>query len=136
MKVQLDCGAIMPTRAHDTDIGFDLYATEPMEIPPGGCAVFDTGVHMEIPRGWAGLLVSKSGLYIVHDITSTGLIDPGYTGSVRVKLTNLGADTYKVERGDKISQIVFIEACTPSLTLVDRLDPTERGDNGFGSTGR
>lgn len=136
MKVMLDKGAKMPTRAHDTDGGLDLYAREGEVILAGCSHVFDTGVHVEIPKGYAGLLVSKSGLNVKHGLTSTGLIDSGYTGSIAVKLFNQSNKTYIVQPGDKISQLVIIPVETPILELVDSLEDTDRGDSGFGSTGR
>lgn len=136
MRVMLDPGAKMPTRAHDTDAGLDLYARESKVVPGGGSAVFDTGVHVEIPRGYAGLLVSKSGLNVVHGLTSTGLIDSGYTGSIAVKLFNQSGRSYPVFEGDKISQLVIFPVETWGLELVDSFAETERGNGGFGSTGR
>ena len=136
MKIMLDEGAKMPTRAHDIDAGLDLYATKDESIPPHGSAVFDTGVHVQLPPGTAGLLVSKSGLNVNYDLTSTGLIDEGYTGSIRVKLYNHGNFFYHVKAGDKISQLVVFPIMRPDLELVDSLDETKRGDGGFGSTGK
>lgn len=136
MKVMLDEGAKMPTRAHGTDGGLDLYAREGEVILAGCSHVFDTGVHVEIPKGYAGLLVSKSGLNVNHGLTSTGLIDSGYTGSIAVKLFNQSNKTYIVQPGDKISQLVIFPVETPILELVDSLEETDRGDSGFGSTGR
>lgn len=136
MKIKLDPGAYMPTRAHDTDAGLDLYAREDQVVPARGSAVFDTGVHVELPTFSAGLIKSKSGLHINHDITSDGVIDEGYTGSIHVKLYNHGDTDYHVKRGDKISQLVVTYICLTIPELVDDLAATERGDNGFGSTGR
>lgn len=92
MRIQLDEGAIMPSRAHKADAGLDLMARECQTVPAHGSAIFRTGVHVETPEGCAGLLVSKSGLNVRHDITSTGLIDSGYTGEIVVKLDNSGED--------------------------------------------
>lgn len=136
MKIKLDHGAFCPTRAHDTDAGLDLYATEDKTVPPYGSATFDTGVHVELPPFTAGFLKSKSGLNVKHDITSEGVIDIGYTGSIVVKLYNHGPNPYTVRRGDKISQLVVMDIELPSIQIVDELDETERGDGGFGSTGR
>ena len=77
LPVQLDDGAHMPTYAHTSDAGMDLYAMNRCVIPPHGSAVFDTGVHVAIPEGFCGLIVSKSGLNINHGLTSDGLIDSG-----------------------------------------------------------
>ena len=136
MKIKLDPGARLPTKAHAQDAGFDLYAPRRVVIPAFGSAVIDTGVHMQLPLGTAGLLVSKSGLYVNHDITSTGLIDVGYTGSIRVKLYNHGDENYTIEAGDKISQLVVLKIMDVPLQEVSELDESERGANGFGSTGR
>lgn len=136
MKVMLDTGAKMPTRAHSTDAGLDIYAREEQVVPAKGSTIFDTGVHMELPHGTAGFLKSKSGLNVNYGITSEGVIDVGYTGSIRVKLYNHSDKDYTVKAGDKISQLVILPIWSHLLELVDELEDTERGDGGFGSTGR
>lgn len=136
MKIKLDPGAFMPTRAHETDAGLDLYAMAYTKIPARGSAIFDTGVHVELPKGTAGMLKSKSGLNVKHNLTSEGVVDVGYTGSICVKLYNHGDKPYMVERGDKISQLVVVKIESPELEVVDELKETDRGNNGFGSTGR
>jgi dUTP pyrophosphatase len=82
------------------------------------------------------MLKSKSGLNVKHGITSEGVIDVGYTGSIRVKLYNHSDKPCELKAGDKVSQLVVMPILTPSFELVDELDETERGDGGFGSTGR
>ena len=136
MRIMLDEGAVMPTRAHATDAGMDLYSRERQGIPARESAVFDTGVHIELPTGTVGYLKSKSGLNVKHGLTSDGTIDVGYTGSIVVKLYNHSGHDYTIEKGDKISQLVIHPILTPELELVAELDTTERGDNGFGSSGR
>ena len=136
MKVMLDSGAFAPTRAHKTDAGLDLRSPICIEVPANGSAVIDTGVHIELPNGTVGFLKSKSGLSVNHDITSDGVIDVGFTGTIKVKLYNHGTKTYQVLRGDKITQLVVVECHFPDVEIVDTLDKTDRGDNGFGSTGR
>lgn len=136
MKVKLDPGAKMPHRSHDLDAGYDLFAMETKTIPGGYSRNFDTGVHVAIPAGFVGFVKAKSGLNMKHGITCTGVVDSGYTGSIRVNLYNHGLSSYTVEKGDKIAQLVILPIYTPSLELVDELDQTERGDRGFGSTGR
>ena len=137
MKIQiaLDKGAYLPTRAHDTDAGLDLYAREEQEIPAYGSAEFDTGVHIAIPRNYVGDVKSKSGLMMHFDLTTDGTIDCGYTGSVRVKLFNNCPIRRHIKRGQKIAQVVIKSIITPELEIVSQLETTERGDNGFGSTG-
>ena len=136
IKIKLDEGAKMPVRAHSTDAGYDLYARETQIVPARESAKFDTGVHIEIPVGFVGMLKSKSGLNVKHGITSEGVIDAGYTGSVVAKLYNNSGYDYTVNAGDKITQLVIMPIFTPDLEEVDTLEETERGNGGFGSTGR
>ena len=136
MKIVLDEGAILPRRAHMWDAGMDLFAVEGQTIPARGSATFDTGVHIDIPPSFVGFLKSKSGLNVKHKLTSEGVIDCGYTGSIVVKLYNHSDIPYEVQAGDKISQLVLMPVMLPELEVVDELAPTDRGDNGFGSTGR
>ena len=136
MKIKLDAGAKMPTRAHSTDAGLDLYARETQIVPAKESAIFDTGVHVELPEGTTGFLKSKSGLNVKHGIQSEGVIDVGYSGSIVVKLFNHSGHDYKVNKGDKISQLVIIPIWQPKLELVDELEEKERGSNGFGSSGK
>lgn len=136
MKAKLDYGAFMPERAHGEDAGLDLRSRDSMVVKPGEPVTFDTGVHMEIPQHCCGLLVSKSGLLTKFGISSTGLVDEGYTGSIVVTLINNSKKNYLVRHGDKISQIVILPVCKFPLEQVDELGKTERGDKGFGSTGR
>jgi len=136
MKVVLDHGAIMPTRAHELDAGYDLYSPEDVIVEAKDSAFIDIGVHIEIPQRFVGFIKSKSGLNVNHGIVSEGVIDAGYTGSIKVKLYNHGGYDYKVKKGDKVSQLVILPIVTPELELVEKLDDTDRGSNGFGSTGR
>ena len=136
LGVMLDPGAYMPTRAHEDDAGLDLYSPRDFIVPARRSATIDTGVHIEIPEGMAGFLKSKSGLNVKHNLTSEGVIDTGYTGSIVVKLYNHGNSDYYAKRGDKISQLVFVKIELPDLVQVDYLNDSERGSGGFGSTGR
>ena len=137
VKVVLDEGAKMPTRAHGTDAGLDLYSREDKRIRARSSQKFDIGVHMAFEPRTYGKIESKSGLNVRHDIVSCGgVVDEGYTGSITVKLYNLSDYDYTVKKGDKIAQLVIMRYETPELELVDRLDETERGTGGFGSTGR
>lgn len=150
MRIMLDEGAYMPTRAHEDDAGLDLYARETQVVPAKESATFDTGVHIEL-NTWdltdsrdvliarfktVGYIKSKSGLNVKHGITSEGVIDMGYTGSIKVKLHNHSGRDYTVHKGDKITQLVIQPIFIPELEVVDSLEETERGVGGFGSTGR
>lgn len=136
MKVKLLPRAFAPSRAHDTDAGIDLRAMNGQRIMPHSSAVFHTGVCVELPHNTYGRIESKSGLHIKHDITTTGTIDEGYVGEIIIKLTNHGEDSYMVSAGDKIAQLVISPVLYEPLEFVDELDMnTDRGTNGFGSTG-
>lgn len=148
MKIMLSKKkAKIPSRAHETDAGLDLYTPENVSVP--GCEsdvwdgfakigsiVIDTGVHIEIPKGYVGFIKSKSGLMVKHGLTADGTIDSGYVGSIRVKLFNHLPTAYTFKAGEKIAQLVILPILTPDLELVDELDDTDRGSNGFGSSGR
>lgn len=136
MNIKLDNGAYMPTRAHDTDAGLDLRTPIDVVIPARDSAIIDTGVHVELPPFTTGFLKSKSGLNVKHGLTSEGVIDVGYTGSIKVKLYNNSYNAYSFKKGDKISQLVILPILLPELEVVCDLEETERGDNGFGSSGK
>lgn len=135
-KCELDEGAFMPTKAHETDAGYDLYAKETKIIPAKRSTVWDTGVHISIPKGYAGFIKSKSGLNINFNLTADGVIDSGYTGSIVVKLYNHGENLYKIYKGEKVAQIVFVKIADSDLVLAEFDHDTDRGDNGFGSSGK
>jgi dUTP pyrophosphatase len=136
IKVKLDDGAYMPTRAHDDDAGYDLYSRETVWLEHHSSHTFDTGVHIQIPKNYVGMVKGKSSLNIKCDTLCEGVIDCGYTGSIRVKLYNHGGSGYYISEGQKIGQLVIMPIITPELVQVDELEATERGDGGFGSTGK
>ncbi len=137
MKIMLDEGALMPLRGHKDDAGLDLLTPVEFGILPGGSATIDTGVHIQIHPGLVGMLKSKSGLNVKHGITSEGVIDAGYTGSIVAKLYNHGKEAVYFERGDKITQLVIMPVYIPdALVVVKEFEATDRGNGGFGSTGR
>ena len=147
IKVKLDENAKMPEKAHTSDAGYDLFApydfyvspTEWIPMAPGckiGSATIDTGVHMQIPDGYVGMIKSKSGLNVKHGLIAEGVVDANYTGGIVVKLYNLSNEPYHFKKGDKITQIVVMPIPQVELVGVDKLDETERGEGGFGSSGR
>ena len=137
IKIAIDDYGFAPVREHPQDAGLDLKTPIGFVLEPNTSVVIDTKVHIQLPYGCAGILVSKSGLNVKHNITSTGLIDSGYTGAIHVKLYNHGKEAYEFHAGDKISQLVITEVYTPELQLVKLEDlEGERGNAGFGSTGR
>lgn len=134
--VVLDSFAKLPTKAHEWDAGFDLYTPREFCVLAHDCAVVDTGVHIAIPEGYVGFLKSKSGLNVKKDIISEGVIDAGYTGSIVVKLRNTGDASHMFFAGDKITQLVILPIPVVELYQTESLDDTERGADGFGSSGR
>ena len=139
INIMLDPGAIIPTRAHETDAGLDLYIPEHLDTVvafPRDSITIDTGVHVEIPEGYVGLLKSKSGLNVKMDMTGEGVIDSGYTGSIIARLYNNGNQFRYFRGGDKIIQLLIVKCETPTIKVVNEFKETERGAAGIGSTGR
>lgn len=136
VNVMLDQGAYMPVKAYDADAGFDLRSPISALIEGGNSRTIDTGVHVEIPEGYVGMLKSKSGLNVKHGLTGEGVIDSGYSGSIVCKLYNHGNVAYKIAQGDKIIQLVILPIPDVKMVLTDRFGDTKRGSNGFGSTGK
>jgi len=136
LRVVLDEGAKMPLRAHPFDAGVDLFSRTDTVIPARGSAVFNTGVHVEIPDGYVGFIKSKSGLNMKKNLLAEGVIDAGYTGPIIVKVYNHGDSDCLIQAGDKLTQLVILPVALPELELAESLTETERGAGGFGSTGR
>ena len=136
LKVMLDEGAYMPERAHDLDAGYDLRTPVNVQIAARRGATIDTKVHVMIPKGYAGFIKSKSGLLSRNNIRVDGVVDAGYTGTIKVMIFNDGLMDKEFRVGDKIAQLVILPIETPELEEVSSLEETERGDNGFGSSGR
>ena len=138
MRIKLDNGAIVPLRAHPTDAGLDLYApmTFGRTIIPSGCSdMIDTGVHVELPKGHVGFVMTRSGMN-KKDLHCEGVIDEDYRGSIGVRIYNGGENYYAVSPGDKIAQLVVVPCWLGSCEVVTELTKTVRGENGFGSTGK
>ena len=136
IKVKLDKGAYMPERAHATDAGADIRCREGFTIPAHGFVTIRTGVHIELPPKTKCEVKSKSGLWTNHGIITTGLVDEGFTGEIRVGLANLSDEDYTFRAGDKVTQLCVSPVCYPDYAEADEIDGGERGENGYGSTGR
>lgn len=141
--------AILPTRAHPTDAGLDLYSTDMVTVSTGNTTVVSTGWAVEIPEGYVGLVHPRSGLAFKHGITvvnSPGTIDSEYRGEIKVALTKVTgtiadhwyvlSDTVILEAGERIAQLVIQKVELPIPAEIDELSDTTRGTGGFGSTGR
>lgn len=136
MEVFVSAGANIPTRAHTNDAGLDLYSTKSGWILPKCRKAFGTGFHAAIPVGYVGLLLSKSGLSMNGIQSSCGVIDTDYTGEIKAILYNHSWLPKRIKKGQKITQMLIMPIIRPELVVVEGLSATDRGDNGFGSTGK
>jgi len=130
--------AIVPKYAHLSDAGADLYADESLVLAPGERALVGTGIALEIPLGYVGLVHPRSGLAHKHGISivnAPGTIDSGYRGEVKVNLINLGRKLFIVASGDRIAQLLIQAVEYVGFIEVDELSNADRGENGHGSTG-
>jgi dUTP diphosphatase len=132
--------AVLPERAYAGDAGVDLAACERVELAPGERAIVPTGIAVAIPVGHAGFVLRRSGLAANHGVTvlnGPGLIDSGYRGEIRVILLNTDRrETFIVEPGTRVAQLVVLPVTAAELVEVDELPQSERGEGGFGSSGR
>jgi dUTP pyrophosphatase len=130
--------AAIPTAAYDGDAGLDLTSVEEVELAPGERRTVATGIAVAIPPGHAGFVQPRSGLAARHGISvvnSPGLIDSGYRGEIRVVLLNTDAsETFRVEPGDRIAQLVVLALPEVRVTVADQLPESERAARGFGSS--
>jgi dUTP pyrophosphatase len=138
---RLSDAARLPTRAHDGDAGLDLYSAEAATLAPaGGRTDVGTAIAVEIPPGHAGLVLPRSGSARKHGITlsnAPGLIDAGYRGELRVLMLNTDpTEPFEIAPGDRIAQLVIVAVEGAEPVEVDELGESERGEGGFGSSGR
>lgn len=129
-----------PKYAHKGDAAADLkaYLSSPVRVPKGGSATVGTGVSMSVPEGYVGLVFGRSGLGCKQGIrpaNCVGVIDSGYRGEIMVTLHNDSKYDFEVYDKDRIAQLMIVELPKPHMTFVDELDDTERGSDGYGSTG-
>ena len=130
--------AEMPTRAHPTDAGLDLCAAEDVTIHGDDIFTIGTGVAVAIPEGHVGLLFGRSSLTTTYGIqlaNGVGVIDPDYRGEIKVALRKIGNTMKRINRGERIAQLVIVPCVIPTLDVVPTLPETVRGAGGFGSTG-
>lgn len=137
LKVKkLNPDAVLPSYAHIGDAGMDLYSSETIKIKPGEAAKVKTGVSLEIPKGYVGLIWDKSGIAFNHRIKKlSGVIDAGYRGELIASVINLGKKSHTVEKGHKIAQMLVQKVERMKIKEVKKLSETSRGVGGFGSTG-
>lgn len=137
LKIAVEEGAVIPRYAHRGDAGLDLSSFEDVVLQPGESKLISTGVHTEIPEGYVGLQFPRSGLgskgYTMRN--AVGVIDSGYRGVIRCALWNTTDEPFKVSKGDRICQLVIAPFAECEIEVVDELTDSERGTNGYGSTG-
>jgi dUTP pyrophosphatase len=137
-KINDDPQAVLPNRKHADDAGADLSSSETIDLKPGERHLVRTGIALQIPDGFLGYVVPRSGLAAKHGITivnAPGLIDSGYRGEIMVCLLNTSDTTFHVETGDRIAQLVIQDYVPAVFVPSSDLDDTDRGQGGFGSTG-
>jgi len=136
VKIVLEEGAKLP-QLEKGSVGYDLFSCESKTVPRGDRVLISSGIRISIPEGWYGRVAPRSGLSVKKNIDiGAGVIDPSYTGIVKICFINNGKDDYHIEHGDKVAQLIFEKCGLPNLCVVEKLEETERGDGGFGSTGK
>jgi dUTP pyrophosphatase len=139
VKIKLSNNAKLPKYQTEFSSGLDLYSNETVTIYPGQIYIFNTGISIEMPLGYEGQVRSRSGLsskYGLFIINGVGTIDQDYRGEIKIPILNSGKDEYTVISGDRIAQLVFSPVSYAKLIICDDLSDTNRGENGFGSTGK
>jgi dUTP pyrophosphatase len=133
----LDNNAKVPTKANINDAGFDLYSVLDTVIPPKQRKTVRTGIAIQMPEHFAGLIWPRSGLSVKHGIdVLAGVVDSGYRGEIMVCLYNTSDEVVGINTGDRIAQIIFQEVPRVSMEVHETLGSSQRGDNGFGSSGK
>ena len=129
--------AYIPTKGSDNAAGYDLYSIDAGTIEPNSILMMDTGIAIQVPKGTYGRIASRSGLALKHHVEiKAGVIDPDYTGSIKIILHNFGTTPYTVKQGDRIAQLVIERISQPDISIKEKeFKQTKRGENGFGSTG-
>jgi dUTP pyrophosphatase len=129
--------ATLPTRGSDHSVGYDLYSSEDAMVPnQAGRAIVGTGITVVLPPGVYGRVAPRSGLAAKHCINvGAGVIDPDYTGEIKVILFNHGLKDFEIKKGDRIAQLILERCETPPIEEISIVEDTERGSSGFGSTG-
>jgi len=139
IQVLIDCpDELLPTRGNPGDAGYDLRSNTEIEVEPGQRAFIPTGVRIALPAGYVGLVHPRSGLAAKNGITvlnAPGTVDAGYRGEILVTLINHSDESFSVKRFDRIAQIVFQKFEEANFLRVSELPNSQRGDQGFGSTG-
>jgi len=133
---RLNDDAILPTRGSGGAVGYDLYSTQELVVSPTQRALVGTGIAVVLPVGVYGRVAPRSGLAVKHGIqVGAGVVDPDYTGEIKVVLFNHGDKDFEIKKGDRIAQLVLERCETPDIQEIGAVEETDRGSGGFGSTG-
>ena len=128
--------AVIPTRGSSHAVGYDLYSVEDCCVPNNGRHLVGTGVAIVLPVNVYGRVAPRSGLTVKHGINvGAGVIDPDYTGEIKVALFNHSDTPFEIKKGDRIAQLILERCETPSVREINEITETDRGSGGFGSTG-
>ncbi|MBU5424988.1 dUTP diphosphatase [Tissierella pigra] len=139
MEMKIKCTGEKPSYANKYAAGLDMRSNERVCIMPGGIVDIETLLAVEIPKGHFGMVVARSGLSFKNQIkliNDVGIIDEDYRGNIGIRLINEGKEPYLIEVGDRVAQMIIMPYIQPKLVYVDELEETERGNSGFGSTGK
>lgn len=128
--------ASLPRPAHRGDLGYDLFSAEDAVIPPGKQHKVRTGIALQFPDGWGGVIKDRSSVASARVYSSAGVIDGGYRGEIMVLLRNESDADYEINKGDKVAQIVPLQAPVLEVVEVEKLSETSRNEKGFGSSGK
>ena len=136
--VLLNDNAKLPSKQHELDIGYDIFSSNEFKIIPRKVTFIETGISIQLPTGCGGFILPRSGLASKNSITSInspGLIDPGYTGEIKIPLINHSDEVYNMKTNERFAQLVLINVNNVNFKIVEKLDESIRSDKGFGSTG-
>ncbi len=128
--------AKLPLRGHKGDAGMDLFSVSAYTLQKGEIYAVPTGICVEIPRGFVGLIWDKSGVSLKGAHRLAGVVDAGYRGEIKVVMVNLGQISFVIEKGMKIAQLLIQTVEEPEIVEVEDLEDSSRGEGGFGSTGK
>lgn len=136
LEIKLEEGGKAPLRGSEGAAGYDIFANEDLIIDRDNRRLVSGGFSMKFPEGYYGRIAPRSGLAVKKSIdVGAGVVDVDYRGIVKVLLINNGRYSFKVEKGDRIAQLIIEKIITPPVVVVEELDDTQRGEGGFGSTG-
>ena len=136
MKIKFFKDVKLPTKSHQSDCGLDLYLPEDVYIEPQETVIIGLGIGIQVPEGFAGMIVPRSSTAKKGLICQTSIIDPGYNGEIHLIITNASKLDYGFKKGDRLGSLIIYSILNPYLEVVEEFEKSERGENGLGSTGK